>query len=149
MITPDDRKIIRGHWKGTPTYLVANQPPCLDLRDQAAIPKGRRYAAASFADLGTIQPSASWAMGVVLCPGDTLAEVAIWAVHNGVQDANRILVFHRPDVDLKAALRPWREAGYGLPLLVEVEAWLDMAQILGKHINNTILRDHSAPGWPT
>ena len=149
MITPDDRVVIQKHWKDTPTYLVANQPPCLDLRDQAALPKGRRYEAASFAALATIRPPASWAMGVILCPGDTLADVAAWAARNKVQDANRILIFHRPDVGLKAALQPWREAGCGLPLLVEVETWVDMAQILGKHVNNTILRDNTPAGWPT
>ena len=149
MITPDDREIIRRHWKDCPTYLVANQPPCLDLRDQAALPKGRRYEASSFATLAALRPPASWAMGVILCPGDTLEEVAAWALSNKVQDANRILIFHRTDVDLKAALGPWRQAGYGLPMLVEVETWVDMAQILGRHVNNTILRDHTAPGWPT
>lgn len=146
---PDDRAVIRKHWRETPLHLVANQPPCLDLRDQAAIPKGRRYEASSFVGLSRIKPSGSWAMGVILCPGDTLARVAAWALENEVQDGDRFLFFHRPDVDLKRALEPWRESGYGLPLLVEVETWADMAQILGRHLNNIILRDHTAPGWPT
>lgn len=124
-------------------------PPCLDLRDQAAIPKGRRYEASSFVGLAALKPTTSWAMGVILCPGDTMAQVAAWAIRNKVQDTNRIRIVHRPEVDLRTALAPWRSAGFGLPLLVEVETWVDMAQILGRHLNNIILRDHTAPGWPT
>jgi hypothetical protein len=148
-LPPGHRDTVKRHWKGTPAYVVANVPPCLALRDQATLPKGRRFEAAAFRDLGAIRPPKSWAMAVILCPGDTLAEVAAWAVRHKVQDGNRFLFFHAPGVDLRAALEPWRAAGYPLPLLVEAERWLDMARLLGQHLNNTILRDHTPPGWPT
>lgn len=147
-VGPADRDVIRQYWKATPAYIVAGQPLCLDLRDQAVLPRGRRYVASNFAALATLRPPKRWAMGVILCPDDTLADIAKWAVSRRVQDQNRFLFFHVAGVDLRAALQPWRDAGYPLPLLVEVDSWLDMAQILGTHVNNTILRDHTMPGWP-
>lgn len=148
-VPPLQRDVIRRHWRSTPAYVVANVPPCLGLRDQAVLPKGRRYAAASFRDLEGIKPAKSWALAVILCPGDTLHAVASWAVRHRVEDGNRFLVFHVDGVDLRAALAPWRDAGYGLPMLVQVATWREMAAILGQHLNNTILRDHTPPGWPT
>ncbi len=148
-VPPTFRDVVQKHWRSTPAYVVANVPPCLGLRDQAILPKGRRYEATAFGDLASITPPKSWAMAVILCPGDTLDDVAAWAMRHKVEDGNRSLFFHVAGVDLRAALAPWREAGYGLPLLVEVETWLDMARVLGQHLNNTILRDHTAPGWPT
>ncbi|MHB8634218.1 MAG: hypothetical protein ACYDBQ_09680 [Thermoplasmatota archaeon] len=47
-----------------------------------------------------------------------------------------------------SARQPWHETGYGLPLLVEVEAWVSMAQILRQHVNNTIFCDRTPAAWP-
>lgn len=141
------KEIVRRHWRETTAYVLASEPPCLGLRDQTVLPKGRRYDAKALRDLATLRPGKSWVMAIILCPGDTLQQAADWAVKHRA-DGERFILFHIRGVDLRGALAPWRDAGYGLPLLVEVETWLDMAGVLGQHINNVILRDYGPMGWP-
>lgn len=146
-LDPAAKEIIRRHWRATTASVLASEPPCLGLRDQAVLPKGRRCDAKEMRDLAALRPGKSWVMAIILCPGDNLQQVAAWAVRHRA-DGDRFILFHVAGVDLRQALAPWRKAGFGLPLLVEVETWLDMAGVLGSHINNVILRDHGPMGWP-
>lgn len=143
----DYRDVVHPRRRDTRVFLVAETPPCIDLRDAAARPTGRDYRVAELGGLEGVEVPDSWVLAAILCPGDTTAEVVAWLGRHG-GDPERVVFFLHPDADPVVALRAWYDAGHDDPVVHEAGSWLELARPLGRFVNDWIYVDAVGRGWP-
>jgi hypothetical protein len=144
---PDYRDVVHPRRKETRVLVVAGQPPCIHLRDEAAKPRGRDYRTASLGDLASVEVPPRWVLAVLLCPGDSTAPVVAWLQRAG-GDPSRVLFVLHPRADPVEALRAWYEAGFPDPVAVEASTLAGFAKALGRFVNDWIYTDATGRGWP-
>lgn len=144
---PDYRDIIHPRRLQTPVYLLAATPPCIELRDEAARPRGRDHRTTHLESLDSLRPAPRSIVAVLLCPGDSTADLVAWMATHTI-DAERVAFFVHPATDAADALAPWYAAGHPDPVAYEAETWMDVAKPLGQFVNDWIYVDATGTGWP-
>lgn len=140
------RNVVHPHRFDTLGILVAGQEPCISVAtEQALRQSGRRFVILDPAAVRTLAPPPSWAMAVLLCPGDDTALVAAWGARINV-DPSRIAFYYHPKVDVRKALRAWDEAGLPAWNTWEVASWKDLSRKFGAILNNVCHDDFCADG---
>jgi len=145
---PEDyRAVVHPERRKTRVFLVAGTPPCIQLRDEAARPKGRDDHTALLGKLGPLQPPKRWVLAAILCPGETTDALVAWLREHDA-DAGRIMLVLHPDTDPVDALRAWYAAGLGDPVAIEARSLKALAKPLGQFVNDWIYVDAKGVGWP-
>lgn len=141
---PDWHAVVAAHWRDTVGFLYASQPGCIEIRDDELrkVRGNRVLVGVTPADLTRWKPTASWMMGVVLCPGDDVAELVAWAIKNGA--AERIRFYAYPKCDPFAVLQPWADAGLPNPAVdIDIGDWKRLHRRFGRDLAVQILQDWS------
>lgn len=135
------KEVVEPHRGSSLGVFVAAREPCIGI---AADPpaKGRRSIRLRPEDLHS-QPalSGSFAIAVVLCPGDTTRDVADFAVQRGV-DSDRFYFFYTRGTDLRSAFAAWTAAGRPILCSFEIQDWKGLNRIFGAFWNSWIHDDH-------
>ena len=140
---PNWHDIVEANWRRTTAYLLALGGPCITIRDNElrAIKANRVLVGMSAADLGQWTPSRSWFMAVILCPGDDLRPVIVWATRHDL-DASRIHFYIKQESDLDGFMSQWSEAGFPTDGADSgITTWNELHHLFGLHFSNRILRD--------
>lgn len=140
--------MVRRHHKNTVAYLLADHSPCTTLRDEEIERINRKLVPIESGDLADLNPSGSWFLAVVLCPGDDLQPLARWTVPLPKGDRDRIRFYAHPEADLVKALEPWYNAGLEDPLMEIVHDWRSLHPPFGRDLNDRVYRDASVKGNP-
>lgn len=145
---PEDyRAVIHPVRRDTRVFIVAETPPRIRLRDEAARPKGRDYHTARLGNLARLRLPARWVMAAILCPGDTTEPLVAW-MREHAADPRRVLLVMHPETGPVAALEAWYQAGYGDPVACEARSLRDFARTLGQSVNDWVYADAQGTGWP-
>jgi hypothetical protein len=131
-------RTVREHAPETEGYLLASAQPCLAV-DEAALRASRRVVRIHPGELAGLRPGRSWAMAVLVCPGEDTSAVAEWARARRAE-AHRVWFYLHPDAS-REALRPWREAGYRTERVETVRTWRELSTLLGLAVNDVVYRD--------
>ncbi len=134
----DFARVVRENWPKTVGYLVAGEPPCIQIRDDEIQHVHRRLVPIGLASVEDVKASGSWFMAVIVCPGDDLSGLAAWAAG---QDARRIYFYLYADADA-SQLRPM--ATHGIPIHHFSDGhndWTDLHKVLGWDLNVLVYDD--------
>lgn len=131
----------------TRVFIVAQGPPCIRLRDEAARPRGRDHHTALLGDLDALELPERWVLAVILCPGDDTEALVEWMQARGA-DPDRVMFILHSETDAVEALRAWYKAGFGDPIACEARTLKDFARTLGQFVNDWIYADAKGAGWP-
>lgn len=142
-LPPGYAEVVRAHHAQTTAYLLATSSPCRALRDEEIRRVQRRLERIEPADLAGFAPRGSWLLAVLLCPGDDVQALAVWAARLPAADLDRIRMYRRRGVDAAAALAAWVEAGLPPPLMSEVRDFASLHKVLGRHLNDRVWLDHA------
>ena len=112
--------VVRTNQSRTVGWVVASREPCLTVREDEALLIDRAFKPLRPKHLHQVKFPSSWYVGVLLCPGDDVAEVATWFA--GLPDADRARVrfYCHPDCDLATAFAAWVKLGLPPPVTVEL-----------------------------
>lgn len=122
--------------------LVASTQPCIRLAfDEAAAARTRPFKVTTPQHLESLALPRSWIMAAIVCPGDSVEEVAAWTLRNG-HDADRVHFYYHPDVDARGALAAWERAGFRLRHTWPASRWNDIHPHLGRAWNAVVHDDH-------
>lgn len=135
---------IRRHKKATVAYLFAVHPECLEVTTEIVNRvTGRTLVRAGLDTLPRAPLPGSWAMAVVLCPGDGTEAIADWARRLPRPDArDRIWFYEAPGVETKGAYKAWVAAGHDPDVLRDrFEGWREFNRLFGNDLNERIWRD--------
>jgi hypothetical protein len=137
--------VVRAHRGKTVAFVLADTGTCLDIqRDKVARVRGRALRAIASSDLGRLRLPASWAMAVVLCPGDTTDALAAWASKLDHADVERISFYEHPDVDPALAYRGWSGAWLPMPNRDVVKDFASLHRRFGNDLNDRTYQDAKA-----
>lgn len=145
MTKPDFYEVAWKNWKKTTAFLLAGSEPCISIRDDEldAIEGNRVLVGLGFEDLAAWQPSGSWMLAVLLCPGDSTERLAAWAAEHEV-DPGRVHFYLHPDTPWRV-LETWHEAGYPTDQVDDdVDAWERLHSLFGLALSNRIYKDWKA-----
>ena len=143
---PDASDIVRAHWRRAECFLIAQNDPCISIRDDEIALLDRHVHGGFPADLQAWRRPPIWFVAVVVCPDDDLTDLTRFVVEQA-WDPRRFHFYLHADTDPEV-MRPWAEAG--LPLdRVDTEGkqgrpLVDagtLNALLGLHFNLQILRD--------
>lgn len=149
MVLPKTRsanrvEIIQRHRLDTTAFLVAAQPNCLAIGAvESQKVTGRR--------LKLIQPSAlpapddlpaSWVVAVLLCPGDTTADIAKWIRRLPTALRSRVWFYEAPGIDVSLAYASWKAEGLGNPLADAFSDFFDFNRLFANDLNEQIYQDY-------
>lgn len=137
----DYASVVRENHHKTTGYLVAGRPPCIAIRDDEIHKIDRRLLPLDPATLSDLEPTGSWLMGVILCPGDGTDHVAGFAART--RSAHRLRFYAHPDTDLKDAFMGWKEAGFRRARVDVVSSWKQLHPFFGRALNDQVYEDHS------
>lgn len=141
---------VRKHHKRTVGYVLARSEPCLATRDLEVSDEyiyGRDFQALGPGDLDGLDLPESWFLGVLVCPGDDLSEVAAWAVQLEERDVDRIRFYVHDDADLVPAFKPWYAQGLVSPKTEPLVLGPRFHKTYGKDHGNQVVRDAERFGW--
>lgn len=129
---------------GSHAWVVAATGHCLDLQAREVAHIHRSLEAVFEPDLvaGTRPEGASWLVGVLVCPGDTLDALAAWAVTLEPEALRRVRPYFLPRTDAVKALAAWYARGLPDPPTADVEDWPQFHKRFGLDLNNQIYLDH-------
>lgn len=135
---------IRKHKTDTVAYLFANQPNCLGITDEIVRRvTGRNLVHVEADSLPGPSLPRSWALAVVLCPGDDTAAIAEWA--RAVPQAEvkeRVWFYEAQGVNDKTAYQAWRTAGLSSEIIrVTFRGWKEFNRLFGQALNDRIWQD--------
>lgn len=142
---PDWYAIVRDNWSKTTGYLLASRQPCIAIRDkEIESVKGRVLVGRSGEDLAGWDPSGSWLMAIIVCPGDQIDDVVEWFLRSKADPARAWFFLH---IDTKATvLRPWEEAGFHADQVDWVKAWQGLHKSFGLALNDRVYADWAQSG---
>lgn len=109
------RDVIHPHRFETVGYLFATSPPCIRVQEQEVQRVKRTLVPLRPGGLPPNHRPKSWILAVLVCPGDSLAEVAPWVRGLPARDRERVYLYFHPETDRVAALAPWYAAGLDDP----------------------------------
>lgn len=139
-------EVVRANWRRTQGFLLASREPCLTIRRQELVAvKGRSLASRDASDLAAWDPPVSWILGVLLCPGDSIAPIIEWVRRHDVP-GDRVWFYLHPATPIET-LRPWAEAGFGTDQAATVANWRELHKLYGLALNDRVYADWS-PGGP-
>lgn len=131
--------VVARHWKDTAGYLVTGREPCISIAKAEVRHVRRRLKQVAHADLGDVDPPASWFMAVLVCAGDDLAPLAAWAKG---REVGRIHFYLHAEAKA-LQLAPWRDAGFPLDRVDEgFTSWTTLHRRLGFDLNARVYEDH-------
>lgn len=142
---PDWYETVRANWPRTTGFLLASQDPCIKIRgEELDAVRGRRVLVGVGPEsLATWVPPESWLLAVILCPGDDVEALLVWAKRHRV-DSGRVMFFLHPKADAEI-LRPWRDAGYSTARVDTVASWPLLHKLFGLALNDRVYEDATAP----
>lgn len=133
--------VVRAHHGDSDGVLVAGREPCLSIaHDESTNVAGRSFQVVPPDELHELELRPSWAMAVLLCPGDGTGTVADW-VRSTDRDPDRIVHYLHPDTDTRDALGAWHEAGLPIRSTWTVRDWRELHKHFGAHWNNVVHDD--------
>lgn len=135
----DFARVVGANWSKTTGYLVAGSDPCLAVRGDELRNVRRRLLPVHLSAVARLEPEGSWFMGVLVCRGDDLSGLSLWAQGRD----HRRVHFYLHARARAMQLSPWRDAG--LPLLhVDrgFKDWTSLHKILGWDLNLQVYADH-------
>ena len=133
------RDVIHLKLKHTVGVLVADKQPCIGMNK--AIPAAKR--ASHRCTPSTLDPAwfrGTYAMAVLLCPGDGTAGLARFAKSHGL-NPDWIHFYYAPGTDYAEALAAWRGAGFHVHSVIDVANWGDVNQHFADHWNRIMHDD--------
>lgn len=134
--------VVRARRMGTLAYVLADSGSCLDIQAlEVARVRGRNLRAITSTDLPRLRPPASWAMAVVLCPGDTTEALAAWARRLAPAELDRVWFYEHPGAEPRRAYAGWVEAGLPMPLRDVVRDFATFHMLFGNDLNDRIYAD--------
>ncbi len=141
---PERVAVIRRHRLDTVAYLLASDGDCLGVTQQIVERvTGRNLVLTDVESLLHHPLPESWALAVLLCPGDDTAGLAEWA--RGVSESDReqrIWFYESPGIDAARAYAPWLRAGHGSEILRDTfDGWKDFNRLFGNDLNQRIWLD--------
>lgn len=134
--------MLRQNWEKTTAFLLAGSDPCITIRDEEleVIQGNRVLVGLSFDDLRTWEPSGSWMLAVLLCPGDTTERLATWAAKRDI-DTGRVHFYLHPETSW-GALETWHEAGYPTDQVDDdIDSWERLHRLFGLDLSEQIYKD--------
>lgn len=131
--------VVKAYWRQTKGYVLASRQPCIRIRDDEVKHINRVLVAQHPDDLASLELPKSWIMAVLLCPGDSTADLAAWARKHRIQPG-RVWFFLHPDTDPEA-LRPWRDVGFRTDQVAFTSTWEDLHPLFGLALNDQVYAD--------
>ncbi len=136
---PDFLATVRDNWRKTTGFIVAGRQPCIKIRDDEVANVRRSLVALSMDAVSTLEPPASWAMAVILCPGDDTRVLATWAAARRVNRA-RIWFYMYPSAGFDV-FTAWREAGFRGDQVNQAGSWQELHSRFGQVLNSQVYAD--------
>lgn len=140
---PDWHDVVAANWKKTTGFILAREPQCLKVRDEelAAVRENRVLIGLSWSELDGWTPPASWILAVLVCPGDSVNELAAWA-HRQKADPARIHFYVHEGADEYTALGSWAQVGLPDPAVdTGMTSWTEFHKKFGLDLAIRILQD--------
>lgn len=132
---PNPRDVVHPHRLETVGYLLATSPPCTRIAaDELRIGK-RTLSTLGRGETPPASRPKSWALAILVCPGDTLGTIAPWVRGLAAKDRERVYVFFHPDTDRVAALAPWYDAGLDDPITSLAHDFKSFHKAFGARMN--------------
>lgn len=136
------RDVVHPRRKETVGIIVAAAGPCFKVAtEQQLKASGRTVHVTTPHAFHKVRRPRSWAVAVILCPGDDTRELAAFVVANKLQ-AHRFHFYYPPSTDQREALRQWQEAGLLVHSTWPVSGWQDLNPHFGAHWNNLAHDDY-------
>lgn len=136
----DFAAVVRANWKTTQGFVVAGEPPCIEIGRDEVKNVRRRLAFVRLADAPTLEPTGSWFMAVIVCPGDDLTALAAWARD---KDVRRVYFYLHADAD-GPVLTPWQAAGLPTDRVdAGFRSWGPLHKVMGLDLNRQVFEDHA------
>lgn len=130
------RDVVHPRRLDTLGILVASRDPCLAIATEDALKQtGRKFSIVAPEEVKATRFPRSWAMGVILCPGDDTEELAHWAKRRTVHPG-RVSFYYHFQAEPGEVLRAWSEAGLAIPSAWPVAKWSDLSRKFGAHLNS-------------
>lgn len=147
----DQRDVVAAHKHDTVLHVVAGRRPCATwlARVRAAFPApkrgayGRRVQCAGFDAANGIDTATSWALVILLCPGDDLAPVAKWAGRLPNNQLRRIRILLHPSAQ-DAQLEAWNNATGTEAKATKVPDANRLIQEAAAHLNHVTYPDFAS-----
>lgn len=142
--------LVRANHRNTVGYVVAENGDCLDVQTFESIgPRtkvpGRRFQPIRPAQLAALALPKSWFMGIVLCPGDPVADVVTWLRARTPAERERVVLYVHPKVDEEEAGRAWKEARLPPPRTTQFQgSWAQFHQLYGLDFSWRVWSDHGS-----
>lgn len=134
------KQVVAPHMGASLGLFVAARQPCIGM---AASPpaRGRLSQRVATGRLDRVRLPPSYAVAVVLCPGDDTAAVTGFAARHDLPD-ERFYFFYAPGPDMRAATAAWRSSGRAVLYSHEISDWKALNQKFGAFWNAWIHDDH-------
>lgn len=140
------KAIVEPNMGTSPGLFVASRQPCIGI---AAEPPAKRRLSRRLTpdELAKVSPlPRSYAIAVVLCPGDDTQALATFAGQHKLP-SDRFYFFYAPGTDIKSALRHWLAADRSVLYSFEIHDWKGLNQKFGAFWNACVHDDNcSVPG---
>lgn len=135
------RDVVAAHHRDSDAILVAGREPYITIaREERAKVRGRTFRVVRFDEVEGLTVRRSWAMAVLVCPGDDVAPVARWVLA-GDRDPRRVVFYLHPRVDIHRALAPWHREGLQVHTMRRVTGWKQLHKHFGAHWNVRVWDD--------
>jgi hypothetical protein len=136
---------IRARRLDTVAFLLAEQGNCLRIRaEELRRVTGRRLRPVTGSTLPSLPLPKSWALAVILCPGDGTEAVAAWA--RGIDAASRrdrLWFYEAPGVRPRDAYAAWIAADLDPNVLRDsFTDFYDFNRLFSNDLNEQIWLDH-------
>lgn len=141
------RDVVHPRRRDTLGIIVAATQPCFDIATQQQLKAvGRSIHVTSPDRFRLARRPKSWAVAVILCPGDDTEALAAF-VKSQKLASHRFHFYHHPTTDVRKALQAWHKAGLPVHSSWPVADWQDLNRHFGAHWNNVAHDDYcTVPG---
>lgn len=116
-------------------FLYASRPPCQGIRDDEVRRIKRTLVPVGPGGFPSRPLPKSWVLAVLVCPGDSLQDVAAWVRGVPRRDRERVYVYFHPATDRVAALSAWYAAGLDDPIVSLAHDFTTFHKSFGARMN--------------